>query len=308
MLVELGLVEQRLKAVHEVLDGAPVVDVAQRFGVARQTVHVWLKNYATHGMAGLVDKSSRPESCPHQMSPVVEARIVELRRAHERWGPTLPGVASMATYSPWCGGDEALRLFEGVRPFLDAEYPDWESDNQSSSFFRWEKSRSAVKKLIARIESREETEQIMQGDDYPALSAESMHDAVWEAAKAQWRYENHAEAVDAVARAINSMLAQRTGRRDVSEADLVRQSFSDRPPEAGKPRLRFPEIENQQTRESVRRGVMDFGAGCFAAIRNPLAHLPDNEIDISEQEALEALAAFSWFARRVEAATLVEAD
>ena len=87
MLVELGLVEQRLKAVHEVLDGAPVVDVAQRFGVARQTVHVWLKNYATHGMAGLVDKSSRPESCPHQMSPVVEARIVELRRAHERWGP-----------------------------------------------------------------------------------------------------------------------------------------------------------------------------------------------------------------------------
>ena len=44
MLVELGLVEQRLKAVHEVLDGAPVVDVAQRFGVTRQTVHVWLKN------------------------------------------------------------------------------------------------------------------------------------------------------------------------------------------------------------------------------------------------------------------------
>ena len=87
MLVELGLVEQRLKAVHEVLDGAPVVDVAQRFGVARQTVHVWLKNYATDGMAGLVDKTSKPASCPHQMSPVVEARIVELRRAHERWGP-----------------------------------------------------------------------------------------------------------------------------------------------------------------------------------------------------------------------------
>ena len=47
MLVELGLVEQRLKAVHEVLDGALVVDVAARFGVTRQTVHVWLKNYAS---------------------------------------------------------------------------------------------------------------------------------------------------------------------------------------------------------------------------------------------------------------------
>ena len=38
-------------------------------------------------MAGLVDKTSKPESCPHQMPAVMEARIVELRRAHERWGP-----------------------------------------------------------------------------------------------------------------------------------------------------------------------------------------------------------------------------
>ncbi len=87
MLVELGLVEQRLKAVHEVLDGATVVDVAERYGVVRQTVHTWLKSYATGGMSGLVDRTSKPESCPHQMPAVVEARIVELRRAHPRWGP-----------------------------------------------------------------------------------------------------------------------------------------------------------------------------------------------------------------------------
>lgn len=40
MLVELGLVEQRYRAVLVVLDdGATVVDVARRCGVARQTVH-----------------------------------------------------------------------------------------------------------------------------------------------------------------------------------------------------------------------------------------------------------------------------
>ena len=87
MLVELGLVEQRMKAVHEVLDGASVVEVAERYGVVRQTVHTWLKNYATGGMAGLVDKTSRPDGCPHQMPAAMEARIVELRRAHPRWGP-----------------------------------------------------------------------------------------------------------------------------------------------------------------------------------------------------------------------------
>lgn len=87
MLVELGLVEQRLKAVHEVLDGATVTEVAERYGVVRQTVHRWLKRYASGGMAGLVDKSAKPESCPHQTPATVEARIVELRRAHPMWGP-----------------------------------------------------------------------------------------------------------------------------------------------------------------------------------------------------------------------------
>ena len=87
MLVELGLVEQRYSAVVEVLEGASVVDVARRNGVARQTVHAWLLKYAAGGMAGLVDRSSRPAGCAHQMPAVVEARVVELRRAHPGWGP-----------------------------------------------------------------------------------------------------------------------------------------------------------------------------------------------------------------------------
>jgi hypothetical protein len=33
-----------------------VTDVARRFGVARQTVHVWLNLYGGHGLAGLADE------------------------------------------------------------------------------------------------------------------------------------------------------------------------------------------------------------------------------------------------------------
>jgi transposase InsO family protein len=87
MLVELRLVEQRYEAVREVLEGASVTDVARRFGVARQTVHAWLVRYACGGLAGLADQSSRPLSCPHQMAPELEARIVGMRREHPRWGP-----------------------------------------------------------------------------------------------------------------------------------------------------------------------------------------------------------------------------
>ncbi len=88
VLVELGLVEQRYQAVLEVLnDASTVTDVAVRFGVTRQTVHRWLRRYAADGIAGLVDHVSTPGSCPHQMRPEVEVRIVELCRLNPGWGP-----------------------------------------------------------------------------------------------------------------------------------------------------------------------------------------------------------------------------
>jgi transposase len=88
VLVELGLVEQRLAAVLEVLnDGASVTDVARRYGVGRQSVHRWLRAYAAKGLGGLADRSSRPLSCPHQMAPELEARIVAMRRERPGWGP-----------------------------------------------------------------------------------------------------------------------------------------------------------------------------------------------------------------------------
>jgi transposase InsO family protein len=81
------MVEQRYDAVREVLDGATVTDVATRYGVDRRTLHRWLVRYASEGLAALADRSSRPDRCPHQIPPEVEARIVELRRAHPGWGP-----------------------------------------------------------------------------------------------------------------------------------------------------------------------------------------------------------------------------
>ena len=88
MLVELGVAEQRHRAVLEVLDGAPVTVVARRYGVSRQTVHRWLARYADDGgLANLVDRSSRPGSCPHQMPAPVEVRVIALRWQHRDWGP-----------------------------------------------------------------------------------------------------------------------------------------------------------------------------------------------------------------------------
>jgi transposase InsO family protein len=87
MLTELSVVEQRYLAVREALDGAKISEVATRYGVDRRTVHRWILRYANEGLGALADRSSRPDRCPHQAPPEVEARIVSLREAHPTWGP-----------------------------------------------------------------------------------------------------------------------------------------------------------------------------------------------------------------------------
>ena len=39
------MVEQRYQAVLQVFDGIPVTEVAERFGMDRQTVYLWVARY-----------------------------------------------------------------------------------------------------------------------------------------------------------------------------------------------------------------------------------------------------------------------
>jgi transposase InsO family protein len=87
MLRELNVVEQRYRAVLEVLSGTPVIEVAERYGVVRQTVHRWMARYRAEGLDGLADRSHAPRQHPRQIVAETEALICELRRAHPRWGP-----------------------------------------------------------------------------------------------------------------------------------------------------------------------------------------------------------------------------
>ena len=135
MLRELGLVEQRYQAVREVLnDGAPVTDVARRNGVSRQTVHEWLVKYANQGLVGLMDRPSKPLSYPHQMSPEVEAHIIELRVEHPGWGPrTLRHQLALDGFDPVPGRTSIYRclvrhglITPEARRRKRADYKRWE--------------------------------------------------------------------------------------------------------------------------------------------------------------------------------------
>ena len=88
MLKEINKMEQRYDAVLGVIrDGYSVKEIAEAYGVSRQSVHAWLARYEQGGLEALAERSHRPRRSPLQMAPALEVRVVELRRAHPLWGP-----------------------------------------------------------------------------------------------------------------------------------------------------------------------------------------------------------------------------
>lgn len=192
-----------------------------------------------------------------------------------------------------------------MRPILRRLYPEWKSENPADEYDEFASERDASRRLLARLDSLDEVNTRLGGEDIsPRITASSLHHLIWGAADTQWGLGQRHEAVLAAAKAVNSQLQAKVKRRDVSESDLVKQAFSEKTPEPGRPRLRFSKIEDEKTRESVRAGVLEFGSGCFRAIRNPVGHLPNEEVDMTEQEALERLAALSLLARFIDDANL----
>jgi transposase InsO family protein len=77
----------RLLLVQRVQDmGWSVPRAAEAAGVSRMTVYKWLRRYETEGLAGLEDRSSRPQHSPRTTPDEQQAAVLELRR-RLRWGP-----------------------------------------------------------------------------------------------------------------------------------------------------------------------------------------------------------------------------
>jgi transposase InsO family protein len=66
--------------------GETVADVCRRYGISRDTYYRYRRRYLAEGIEGLEDRSRKPKTSPTRISSEVEIRIVEMRRAHPRWG------------------------------------------------------------------------------------------------------------------------------------------------------------------------------------------------------------------------------
>ena len=144
----------------------------------------------------------------------------------------------------------------------------------------------------------------MIGSNAPTMKADALHPLVWDAASKRWDSGHYSDAVQRAATFLNAHVQDITGRTDVSDNDLMSQTFSLSAPQPDKPRLRWPGDDSNLTVKAMRVGILNMSQGVFSAIRNPATHSTE---DMERQEALEQLATLSILARWIDRCELVRA-
>ncbi|MGV9194258.1 TIGR02391 family protein [Microbacterium sp. MC2] len=184
---------------------------------------------------------------------------------------------------------------------LDRVLPEWRAadkkNGEAAGKARWKHLRDWAGRGVAALEREAELREKL-GETAPRVSAGDFHSWIWSGAVSLWQSGHYRESVEGAIKKLNAETQNKVGRRDLSETDLFNQAFSEHPPAAGKPRLHRMADDGSSTFKSVQRGARTFAEGVFAGIRNPLAH--EVEQEMSQQQALEYLAALSVLARWVD--------
>lgn len=185
---------------------------------------------------------------------------------------------------------------------VDRVIPDWRTAIRKAPSLRWSQLREASQRGITILERQAELREKL-GDDAPTLDASRLHPWAWEGARSMWQSRHYSQAVVDALKKVQAETQNKTGRHNVTEADLFNQVFSSNPPKPGEPRLRLRPDDGSETFKNVHRGARSLAEGMFAGVRNLISHTYQ-ETDVDEQRALEQLAAVSVLARWVYEATV----
>jgi uncharacterized protein (TIGR02391 family) len=211
--------------------------------------------------------------------------------------PSPPNSIGFHSYETAASEDEIVKRAQVVEQILDRVVPGWRNEIKKKDRQKWSVHYEASIRAREALLRAEEVKENL-GENAPELSAAELHPWIWSGASSLWQSGHYREAVEGAIKKLNAETQNKAGRRDISETDLFKQAFSLDEPKAGKARLRRMAPDDSDTYKSVQRGAMTLAEGVFAGIRNPLSHEAEHEL--SEQEALEYLAALSVLARWVD--------
>lgn len=142
-------------------------------------------------------------------------------------------------------------------------------------------------------------------DDLPAFAPAQLHPVVWTAAAAHWTAHQRRVAVREAAEGLTIHWKDRLGRNDVDDTVFWQQTLAPGDPDVvGRPKLVWPGEMSDKTTKSMRGGLEHLGkalnafaTGLNLTVRNVTTH---THTELSEQDAMERLAAYSYFARLLD--------
>ncbi|MFD0782352.1 TIGR02391 family protein [Micromonospora azadirachtae] len=138
----------------------------------------------------------------------------------------------------------------------------------------------------------------------PGFAPSQLHPLIWSAAAAHWTTHQYRVAVREAAEALTVEWKTRLGRNDVDDTVFWQQTLSAGDPEPQKPKLAWPGDPNDKTNKSMRggleplaRALNQLATGLNLTIRNVTTH---TRHELTEQEGMERLAAYSYLARLLD--------
>jgi uncharacterized protein (TIGR02391 family) len=133
---------------------------------------------------------------------------------------------------------------------------------------------------------------------HSALVIRKVHEDVLRFCKAEFLQQDYFHAVFEAMKSIGAKIRDSSGLTS-DGAELVQQAFA-----LGKGVSPILAINNlaTETDEGEQRGFVNLLVGLFGTIRNPLAHNPKIEWDMSEQDALDILTTASLVHRKLDQA------
>ncbi|MCA1221928.1 TIGR02391 family protein [Streptomyces sp. 8L] len=165
-----------------------------------------------------------------------------------------------------------------------------------------------VRATAARVRGRlsmmiRETEEEAESAT-PGFAPSELHEVIWTAAAAHWTTHQYRVAVREASEALTVHWKERLSRNDATDTSFWQQTLSGGDPEPGKPKLAWPGPAEDQTAKSMRGGLAplagalnNLATGLNLTVRNVATHTRD---ELTEQEGMERLAAYSYFARLLD--------
>src|SRR5687768_1256566 len=84
---ETDAMKERSEFVLRAMETDNFRELCREYGISPKTGYKWKERFLAEGLAGMAERSRRPEQSPTGLCESVVCEIIRIKEAHRAWGP-----------------------------------------------------------------------------------------------------------------------------------------------------------------------------------------------------------------------------